>query len=152
MIGGDAPGDILTRTRGAEGLSAMQMAAVKKCIDGLCDDSKCRFAKTKCSHCPRGLHVAECASLGTARAALGVLKCMYCRCEEMAPNREPTESLLRTATQSMLVHLSQGAETTAKVVADFNRLEQQFVLEKNLSSLEGSLPRHNAESLINFLT
>jgi hypothetical protein len=70
----------------------------------------------------------------------------------MAPNREPTESLLRTATQSMLVHLSRGAETTAKVVADFNRLEQQFVLDKDLAGLEDSLPRHNAESFINFLT
>eukprot|EP00966_Prymnesium_polylepis_P322028 7378302-Prymnesium_polylepis.1 len=63
----------------------------------------------------------------------------------MAPSREPTPSLLRTATQSMLVHLSRGAETTAKVVADFNRLEQQFVLEKELSGLEEALPRHNAE-------
>jgi len=151
-IGGSAPGDVLMRTRAAEDLSEMQMAAVRRCLDGSCDESACRFAKTKCSNCPRGLHVAECASLGTARAALGVLKCMYCRCEEMAPSREPTPSLLRTAMQSMLVHLSTGAETTAKVVADFNRLEQQFAMEKGLLDMEEALPRHNKESFINFLT
>ena len=77
---------------------------------------------------------------------------MYCRCEEMAPSREPTPSLLRTAMQSMLVHLSTGAETTAKVVADFNRLEQQFAMEKGLLDMEEALPRHNKESFINFLT
>ena len=152
VVGGSAPGDVLRRTRAEEDLSPMQIAAVKKCLDGRCDEGSCRFQKTKCKTCDRGLHVAECASLGTARAALGVLKCMYCRCHEMAPNREPTESLMRTATESMLIHLSTGAETTAKVVADFNRLEQQFVLEKGLNDLEEALPRHNPESFINFLT
>eukprot|EP00966_Prymnesium_polylepis_P081245 1882344-Prymnesium_polylepis.1 len=50
----------------------------------------------------------------------------------------------------MLIHLSTGAETTAKAVADFNRVEQQFVLEKGLNDLEEALPRHNPESFINF--
>ena len=138
------------RVQADEALSAVRQASVTRCIDGLCTGVK-RFEKTRCSHCPRGLHVAECAQLGTARGAQGKFKCFYCRAEEMAPHREPTESRLQSAKQTMLIQLQLGSEATAGATADFNQLEQDFVLEKGLEGDELLLPRHNRETFMAFL-
>ena len=123
------------RVQADEALSAVRQASVTRCIDGFCTGAK-KFEKTRCSHCPRGLHVAECAQLGTARGAQGKFKCFYCRAEEMAPHREPTESRLQSAKQTMLIQLQLGSEATAGATADFNQLEQDFVLEKGLEGDE----------------
>jgi hypothetical protein len=71
-------------------LSTSRKAMIKRCIDGECNSEGCAYMKTTCTHCTRGLHVAECGQFGTARAAVGRFKCHYCRAEEMAPDREPS--------------------------------------------------------------
>jgi hypothetical protein len=140
------------RVQAEEMLSAPRVAAITACLDGRCDASKCRYAKTACTHCTRGLHVVECAQLGSARAAVGRLKCFYCRAEEMAPHREPTPSRLRSAMEVMLTQLELGSEATAASTADYNKLEQDFVIEKGLEGDELLLPRHNKETFLAWMT
>jgi hypothetical protein len=69
----------------------------------------------------------------------------------MAPGREATPELMRSAKQSMVLELSLGAESTAASVAQYNQLEADFVLEKGLAGDELLLPRHRLETFIAFL-
>ena len=126
VAGGTAPGSVLSRTRMSEMLAPARIAEMVRCIDGGCDAARCRFAPTPCTMCTRSLHVAECGRFGSGRAAMGLFTCHYCRAREMAPSREPTPELLRSATQSMVLELSLGAESTAASVAQYNRLEADF--------------------------
>ena len=140
------------RVQADETLSAARKQRIRRCLAGECDESKCRFEKTPCTHCTRGLHVAECGQFGTARAAVGLLKCYHCRAEEMAPTREPTAARLDSAMEVMVLQLALGSESTAGATADYNKLEQDFVLEKGLEGDEWLLPRHQIETFLAFIT
>ena len=136
----------------AEMVSEARMTRIRACMDGQCDPSRCRFAKTVCGTCQRGLHVAECGQFGTARAAIGLLHCAYCRAREMAGHREITESLMRTAMENMVFSLSSGQESTAQATADLNQLEADFMFMKGLGRDELMMPRHNKERFMGFLS
>ena len=152
FAGGSSTGPLLLRTRMAETVNGARMQRIRGCLDGQCDPSQCRFAKTPCSTCSRGLHVAECGQFGTARAALGVLVCAYCRAREMGGTREITESLMRTGMENMVFALTSGQETTAQATADLNQLESDFMFMKGLGVEEMMMPRHNRERFMGFLT
>ena len=139
------------RVQADASLSAARKLSIKRCVDGECT-AKCMYLKTPCTHCTRGLHVAECGQFGTARAAVGRFKCFHCRAEEMAPCREPTEARLSSAMDTMIIQLELGSEASASATADFNKLEQDFVIEKGLEGDEFLLPRHIKETFLAFLT
>ena len=140
------------RVQADASLSMVRKAAIRRCIDGECELQRCAFLPTQCTHCTRMLHVAECGQFGTARAAVGRFKCFYCRAEEMAPTREPTEARLSSAMETMIIQLELGSEATAAATADYNKLEQDFVVEKGLEGDEMLLPRHQKETFLAFLT
>jgi hypothetical protein len=71
FAGGSSTGPLLLRTRMAETVNGARMERIRDCLDGKCDPSQCRFAKTPCSTCCRGLHVAECGQFGTADRSRG---------------------------------------------------------------------------------
>ena len=152
MSAGVQGGGEWKRIQADASLSMARKAMIKRCIDGGCNREACTYMKTTCTHCTRGLHVAECGQFGTARAAEGRFKCYYCRAEEMAPDREPTEARLSAAMDTMIIQLELGSEATAAATADYNKLEQDFVLEKGLEGDELLLPRHNKETFLAFLT
>ena len=137
--------------RAADQYGDQRIHAITECLEGRCDAASCKFAKTPCTHCTRGLHVAECGSFGSARASMGVLKCGFCRSEEMAPGRGRNENRLRSGMETMVLQLQLGAESTAKATADFNRLEQEFVLSRDMAGEEALLPRHGKESFMAWL-
>jgi hypothetical protein len=139
------------RIQADETLSAARKQRIRKCLAGECDESQCKYERTRCTHCTRGLHVAECGQFGRARASVGLLKCYHCRAEEMAPTREPTAARLDAAMEVMVMQLSLGSESTASATADYNKLEQDFVVEKGLDGDEWLLPRHNPETFMAFL-
>ena len=151
VAGGDSSGSILQRTRLSEMLAPARLARITDCIDGRCDSDSCRFARTPCTSCSRGLHVAECGQFGTARAAVGMFTCHHCRAHEMAPTRLVTASLLRAAIEVMVTELCLGAESTAGATADYNQLEADFVAEMGLSGDELLLPRHVLPTFLAFL-
>ena len=128
------------------------MERIRICLGGMCDSSQYRFARTPCSTCSRGLHVAECGQFGTARAVLGVLVCAYCRAREMGGTREVSESLMRTGMENMVFALTSGQETTAQAPADLNQLESDFMFMKGLGEAKTMMPRHNRERFMGFLT
>ena len=139
------------RIQADETLSAARKQRIRRCLAGECNESLCKYERTPCTHCTRGLHVAECGQFGRARASVGLLKCYHCRAEEMAPTREPTAARLDAAMEVMVMQLSLGSESTAGATADYNKLEQDFVVEKGLDGDEWLLPRHNAETFMAFL-
>ena len=80
--------------------------------------------------------------------------CPYCRAEEASEVSCGTgDLLLRQGCRSMLLELSSGATKTAVNVAEFERLEREFVLYTYQTN--GTLlrePRYNEESYIMWLT
>ena len=96
--------------------------------------------------------MAECGGCGSARASLGIVKCFYCRAEEMAPDQAPTAARLDAAMDTMIIQLSLGQEGTAAGSAAFNQLEQDFALQQGLQGEELLLPRHREETFLAFLT
>ena len=101
--------------------------------------------------CGRGVHLVDCGDFETARAAMGVLRCAFCRATEMAGERPLTDSLVELGLVDMVVALSSGQETTAAQTAMFNRLETQFMLAYGLEG-DFMLPRHNLERFLGFIT
>ena len=106
--------------------------------------------------CGRGLHVTKCAHVARQHGEANMLVCVQCRVFEMAPDSLGTEAtLVKAACRSMLVELACGAVSTARNVAEFERLEREWMAamsiefdSKALASLRE--PRHSAESFIAF--
>ena len=145
-------GSVLKRTSLEEDLSPARVGAIRRCLEGGCPNHQSWGPPVKCQTCDRSLHFAECGDLGTARAKLGVLRCMFCRAQAMVATREVTETLLQTAARTMILELTQNAETTAAGYSDFDQLERRFVLEHGLEGDRALLPRHSREAFLNFLT
>ena len=88
IAGGDVKGSVLLRTKADERLNAARLGRIRSCLEGSCPHAfgvTPKFGKTRCSSgCGRGVHLVDCGDFGTARAAMGVLRCAYCRATEMA--------------------------------------------------------------------
>ena len=107
-----------------------------RCIDGKCgvDHEKrvmCMGARDSDgirSPCGRGLHGVVCGQLAKAQAQVGLMVCPHCRAEEASEvSCGTSQTLLRQACKSMLLELSSGATKTAINVAEYERLEREFV-------------------------
>ena len=144
-------GGSLKRAQADEALAPARKEAIKRCLDGACGRATL-FSATQCTHCTRSLHVAECGGCGSARASMGLVKCFYCRAEEMAPDQVPTAARLDAAMDTMIIQLSLGQEGSAAGSAAFNQLEQDFALQQGLAGEELLLPRHREETFLAFLT
>ena len=141
--------------------SAARCDNVLKCIDGKCGVNAPRiFCQGPIlpdgtrPGCGKGVHL-ECSMLSKARGAVGLMLCPDCRAAEMAPHcLSPPESLRRDGARSMLLELTSGAETTARNVADFERLEREWLDHVESDADAGAIgivaPRHSAESFISF--
>ena len=148
----------------AHRFSDSRLAMVMKCLDGRCmvhgkARVMCRGAKGPDGvrlPCGRGLHALECAKVSSYHAQSGIMICVECRAKEMAPDCLGEEEVLqRSACRSMLVELACGAASTSKNIADFERLEREWMAEMTLDSppsvvLSLREPRHSVESFIAF--
>eukprot|EP00966_Prymnesium_polylepis_P229246 5305091-Prymnesium_polylepis.1 len=90
-----------------EAFSAQWIASIKPCLDGKCMAGRGGREPTPCKGgCGRTLHMVECGSFGSARAAATRFLCAYCRVGEMHPGAVsstcPSESMQRWAMQSMI--------------------------------------------------
>ena len=138
---------------------------VMKCLNGKCkcsgenrlmckgargEDCKTRFP------CGRGFHATMCGGISSNRAKIGLMICAYCRAEEMGVvSLGSTQTAIKRGIQSMLTELSTGAEGTAKNVAEFERLEREFMATYMLQDGVGATgirePRYSEESFIQWL-
>ena len=141
-------------------VSEARIGRVSRCISGHCGVAHDVSNATKCrSGCGRMLHVATCAQLGKGFAALGNFTCVECRLiEVMAEPDEASDIARKMVARTMLLELSQGAESTSASFAEYVRYEQEYVsgmgaiLDSGVSGGGMHLPRHNVEAFKNFLT
>ena len=150
----------------AHRFSDARLALCAACLDGKCKE--CKETRVMCSGatdqdgvrqpCGRGIHVSSCASISKHHGQVNMLICLRCRVSEMAPDCLGTEgTLVKAACRSMLVELACGATSTAKNVAEFERLEREWMAEMTTEMDSEALvnlrePRHSTESFIAFCT
>ena len=153
-----AHGSAMQQARMNEAFSAQRIASIKACLDGNCRVGTSGREPTLCKGgCGRKLHMVECGSFGSARAAATRFLCAYCRVGEMHPGvvssastSFPSESMQRWSMQSMINEVLTGAETTAAGFADIDQLEKRWVAESGVVGM--GFPRHNLERFKNFWT
>ena len=153
-----AHGSAMQQARMNEAFSAQRIASIKACLDGNCKVGTSGREPTPCKGgCGRKLHMVECGSFGSARAAATRFLCAYCRVGEMHPGvvssasmSFPSESMQRWSMQSMINEVLTGAETTAAGFADIDQLEKRWVAESGVVGM--GFPRHNLERFKNFWT
>ena len=117
-----------------------------RCLTGACGNTQPRMQCVGC--CGRGAH-GSCLGVAKAYADLGQLRCSMCRANDMSGGKEVTQSLLRSATRSMVWEMSVGGHSTARGYGEYQRLERLWVESVEMDSVE--LPRDSAESMIGFL-
>jgi hypothetical protein len=156
-------GSLIWQRLREEKLSAARLEKVQGCIEGRCGRAHDASNSTLCKGgCGRRLHVAECAQLGKGYAALGNFTCVQCRLPSLTRDAAgAAPALIRTVTRTMILELSQGAESTAAGYADFAKLELRYVQGMG-GVLDGGgvaggppgllMPRHNVEAFKNFAT
>ena len=146
-----AHGSTMQQARMNEAFSEQRMASIKTCLDGKCRVGPNGREPTPCkAGCGRTLHMVECGSFGSARAASTRLLCAYCRVGEMHPGvvgpdatTFPSESMQRWSMSTMINEVMTGAETTAAGYADIDQLEKRWVAESGVDGI--GYPRHNLE-------
>ena len=148
-------GSSTMRALTAEKLSAARMGKIDRCIAGDCGIVHDASNSTPCrGGCGRRLHMMQCAEVGKGYAAVGNFTCPQCRgAEMMAPGAEPTELVLATAAQTMVMEMTQGAESTGASYAAYEALEERYTMGMG-QTLDGQVvrPRHSEEAYKNFLT
>ena len=150
-------GSITLRTHIAEKLGPKRIAMIRNCIAGCCGHDHGPASSTLCrGGCGRKLHMVTCAQLGKGFAALGNFTCVECRCQKiLVQGVQASEEVKANVEKTMIMEMSQGAESTAGGFAEYTRLEREYVLGFG-KILDGDtclhLPRHNAEAYKNFLT
>ena len=150
----------------AHRFSDARLEICEACLDGKCKE--CKEERVMCAGvagldgvrqpCGRGMHVSSCANISKQHGQVNMLICVKCRVSEMAPDCLGTEStLVRAACRSMLIELACGATSTAKNVAEFERLEREWMAAMTAEMDSAALvnlrePRHSTESFIAFCT
>ena len=153
VVGGAAPGSIQRRTQLSEKLSIPRLALITRCIDGRCGVQG--EAATAClGGCGRTLHMLTCAQVGKGYAALGNFTCPDCRLARLVIVGEPTPDVRRRATQTMVMEMTQGAESTAGGYADYVRLAEEYSSGSGMAAAGGRLvmPQDSLEACKNFVT
>ena len=164
---GEAPrplaGSLTKQVHLAEKLSVPRLQMIRDCIAGTCGHGAMagtqagRWGATPCrGGCGRDLHMVSCAQLGKGYQALGNFTCVSCRLEKQAPGASvnPSQLAVTTTEQTMVLELTQGREATASGYADFAALEEQYAMGMGIVLANGglSLPRHNSETMKNFIS
>ena len=141
----------------AHRFSDERLSMVMGCLNGVCgvkgdDELWCHRG------CGRRLHPLKCGQVSVARAKLGALVCVECRVGDMGKwSGAPPEALVlrKSACRSMLVELASGAEGTARNLAEFERLEREWLAFMSADLTDGAStliePRYSEESFISFL-
>ena len=156
-------GSLTKQVHLSEKLSEPRLEQIRKCIEGKCAHTAMagtqagRWNATPCrGGCGRDLHMVSCAQLGKGYQALGNFTCVDCRLEKQAPGASKTATPLakKTTEQTMILELTQGREATAGGYAEFVNLEERYAMGMGLVLANGmlSLPRHNAETMKNFIS
>jgi hypothetical protein len=149
----------------AHRFSDSRFEMIATCLDGKCNVEG--EARVMCmgmrnefgerTPCGRGVHAMACCKVSSYHAAVGLFICPICRAKEMNPSSLGTEdTLIRSANRSMLIDLASGASETAKNVADFERLEREWMAsmrgpeDESVTTLRE--PRHSEESFLAFMS
>ena len=153
--GGQAPGSIQTRGFTQEKLSDDRLRMMSCCIDGKCAAKSDPSAErpTFCrGGCGRSLHMITCAQLGRGFAALGRFTCPHCRAQSVVAAGAPTPALLDRLARTMVLEMTQGAESTAGSYADYVRLAEEYVVSGGMAAAGGRLimPHDNLEACKDF--
>lgn len=138
-----------------EKLAPARIASVQACIDGRCGLHR-DGSETMCrGGCGRSLHLVACANVGKGYAALGNFTCVECRLTASGVDPPSASTELRAVNSAtMMLELTQGAESTAAGYADYVALEERYVLGMGMV-LDGDtvvLPRNNLTSFKNMMT
>ena len=145
----------------AHRFSDQRMEMAQKCLDGRCHEAIeirkfCEGTRGEDGNrvpCGRGVHAMKCAHVSSYQTRSGHMVCMYCRAKEMNPFSLGTEAtLLKEGCRNMLTELEAGANRTAKNIADFEKLERQWMLFMNGDGADGAAvglrePRHCEDAL-----
>ena len=152
----DGRGSMVKRAFLGEKLSGHRVQCIQDCIDGKCGKPKDDGSATLClGQCGRSLHMCSCADLGKGYEALGNFRCVDCRLRDVVTeDAAPSDEVRRVVTNTMILELSQGAETTAGSYAEFTRLEEAYAMGMGMVIGGGGLklPRHSPEAFKNFIT
>jgi len=168
MGAGRQPPELASAKRQAQlahRFSDARMGLACKCLDGKCTEAAearvfCQGARDELGvrvPCGRGLHAVACGQVASAHARTCMFVCLYCRAAEMTSYAlGATDTLLRYACRGMLVELAAGPVSTAKNVADYERLEREFLASFMNSDGVGAAhviePRRSEESFIAFIS
>ena len=147
-----------------------RLEMVSRCLAGKCTvtcDSKgvepirifCRGARGPDGvrvPCGCALHPVTCAQITVHQAKVGMMVCIQCRVLEMTEvSAGSTDTLRKAACRSMLLDLTTGATSTAKNVADFERLEREWMASMRDREGKGAEhlrpPRESEESFKAFM-
>ena len=151
--GGAASGSVQRRAHLSEKLSDGRIAVMMCCIEGRCGVTT-EKPKPCLGGCGRTLHMLTCARVGKGYAALGNFRCPSCRAKEMVAEGEPTEAVLRRAAKTMVLEMTQGAESTAGSYAEYVRLAEEYASGSGMAQTGGRLmmPHDSLEACKDFVT
>jgi hypothetical protein len=93
-----------------------------------------------------------CAQLGRGFAALGRFTCPHCRAQSVVAAGAPTPALLDRLARTMVLEMTQGAESTAGSYADYVRLAEEYVVSGGMEAAGGRLimPHDSLEACKDF--
>ena len=142
----------------AHRFSDARMGMVKKCLAGQCGIA--HEPRVMClGNCGLGLHAMACAQVSQSRAKLGFLHCIECRVKAMSKSSQAEPNGLtqqRVACRNMLIELTTGAETAAKNLTEFERLQRLWLADMAADDPRGGAdiiePAHGEESFIGLLS
>mmetsp|Transcript_66296 Transcript_66296/g.198036 ORF Transcript_66296/g.198036 Transcript_66296/m.198036 type:complete len:2091 (+) Transcript_66296:2828-9100(+) len=155
------------RSQLRERTSQARVESFTRCLDGCCgvtDEAPMRCYGTRGGGaCTATVHGMRCAQISKGFASLGMFLCPDCRlAAQVRPTEDhPDPSVLfprdhptrEIATQASLVEMSRGAEATGASMADFAKLELEYMsnLASLVASVGGVLPRDDPEVFKLFL-
>ena len=142
----------------AHRFSDARLSMVRKCLAGQCGIT--HEPRVMClGDCGLGLHAMACAQVSQSRAKLGLLHCIECRMKAMSKSSQAEPGGLtqqKVACRNMLTELTTGAETAAKNLTEFERLQRLWLADMAVDDPRGGAdiiePAHGEESFIGLLT
>ena len=142
----------------AHRFSDARLGMIRKCLAGQCGVT--HEPRVMClGDCGLGLHAMTCAQVSQSRAKLGFLRCIECRMKAMSKSSQAEAGGVtqqKVACRSLLLELTSGAESTAKNLTEFERLQRLWLADMSADDPHGGAdiiePAHGEESFIGFLS
>ena len=104
--------------------------------------------------CPARLHGKACAQISRGHAEIGCFTCSDCLSRKFAPGKsrdELTAEAIRSAEETMVLRLSQGAESTGASYSDYLRRQREYMDSVGLLGI-GVMPSDDADVFQMFLS